>query len=88
MNELSPVFQETIYTATVGEDLGVGEDVGVTVLATDGEGHEVRYSIHPGYQDGNHFSVSETSGVVSLALSLDRDPPSLHETFTFNVGHW
>jgi hypothetical protein len=59
--------------------------VGLTVAASDPEGHEVSYSIDPGFQDGNFFAVSESDGIVTLAQSLDRDPPFGHDMFTFNV---
>ena len=86
MNEEAPEFEQPLYSATVQEDLAVGGEVGIAVVAIDEEGHDVRYSIDPGYLDGNYFSVSDTGGVVSLARSLDRDPPSGHDTFTFIVS--
>ena len=85
MNEQAPVFDPVSYTAAVPEDLTVAAEVGVTVQATDPEGHAVVYSIDPEFQDGNFFAVSSSSGVVTLAQSLDRDPPSGHDMFTFQV---
>ena len=85
VNELGPVFVETLYETIVAEDLAVGQDIGVMVVATDGEQHNVTYSIDSSFQDGSFFSVSSSTGVISLARSLDRDPPASHLMFTFAV---
>ena len=68
------------------ENIDVGHEVGVTVLATDAEGHAVEYSIDSSFQDGDFFNIDGNSGVITLARSLDRDPPSGHDTFTFQVN--
>ena len=80
------MFGASLYSATVPEDREVGQEVGVTVMATDIEGHEIHYSIHPGYTDGEFFTINETSGIITLALSLDSDPPNSHDSFSFNVS--
>lgn len=76
---------QQLYSATVDEDHIVGEAVGVIVEATDEELHGINYSIDFGFQDGSYFSVNSTSGVVTLAQSLDSDPPTGHDLFTFVV---
>lgn len=85
MNELGPTFAESMYSATVNEDHGINSGIGVTVSASDAEGHSVTYSINPNFQDGYFFSISQSSGVISLTQSLDRDPPFGHDSFTFQV---
>lgn len=88
VNEHPPMFAETVYTATVNEDIDVGHSIGVTVEATDDlEGHSIEYSIDNSFQDGDFFNIGSTSGEITLARSLDRDPPLVHETFTFIVSH-
>ena len=84
VNELSPVFQQAKYTTAVAESLAITEQIGVTVQASDPEGHEVQYSIDAEFSDGYFFNISE-NGVITLAQSLDRDPPFGHDMFTFMV---
>jgi hypothetical protein len=69
----------------VSESLDVNGEIGVTVLATDPEGHTVEYSIDQSFQDGDFFNIDTNDGVITLARSLDRDPPSGHDVFTFEV---
>ena len=76
-----------MYEATVPENHGVGADIGVTVSASDDlEGHEIEYSINNAFADGDFFDVGLSTGAISLARSLDRDPPNGHQEFTFSVN--
>ena len=85
-NEDDPAFVEEVYSASVSESLDVNGEIGVTVLATDPEGHTVEYSIDQSFQDGDFFNIDTNDGVITLARSLDRDPPSGHDVFTFEVS--
>lgn len=88
VNEHPPMFAETVYTATVNENIDVDHSIGVTVEATDDlEGHTIEYSIDNTFQDGDFFNINRTTGAITLARPLDRDPPLGHETFTFIVSH-
>ena len=68
------------------ENHAVDDPIGVTAVAADSvEGHTIRYSIDQSYRDGDYFDIDETSGVITLAASLDADPPIGHATFIFHV---
>lgn len=87
VNEHPPMFAEAVYTATVNEDIDVDHSI-VTVEAMDDlEGHTIEYSIDNSFQDGDFFNINSTSGKITLARSLDRDPPLGHDSFTFIVSH-
>ena len=77
-----------MYSTSISEDFDVNGEIGLTVRATDAEGHMVEYSIDQNFQDGDFFDIDATSGVITLARPLDRDPPSGHDTFTFQVNHY
>ena len=77
-----------MYSTSVSENFDVDGEIGLTVLATDAEGHSVEYSIDQNFQDGDFFNIDATSGVITLARPLDRDPPSGHDTFSFQVNHY
>lgn len=80
------MFQGAPYSASVMESHAVDTTIGVTAMAADSvEGHTVHYSIDQSYRDGDHFDINETSGVITLAASLDADPPIGHATFVFHV---
>lgn len=80
------MFQGAPYSASVMENHVVDTTIGVTAMAADSvEGHTVRYSIDPNSRDGDHFDIGETSGEITLAASLDADPPIEHTTLTFYV---
>ena len=82
------MFTQSSYTAQVMESLDVGGEIGLTVRAEDDmEGHTVKYSINHSFEDGDFFNINENSGLITLARSLDTDPPSNHDTFTFVVSH-
>lgn len=80
------MFQGAPYSASVMENHVVDTAIGVTAMAADSvEGHTVHYSIDPNFREGDHFDIGVTSGVITLAASLDADPPIEHMTLTFYV---
>ena len=86
VNDLAPVFSSTTYTATVAENLAVGTAIGITVSATDPEpGHTVTYFSVSSDTQSAFFHVDQTSGSITLAHSLDADPPTSHSSFSFRV---
>ena len=86
LNELGPVFNGGApYSATISESLAIGQPIGATAMATDPEDHSVFYAISPALPDGAFFNIDETSGVISLALAVDRDPPSSQEQLMIEV---
>lgn len=81
----------TTYSATLLESHMVGTSVNLNspISATDLEmGHNIFYSISDSFDDGAFFSIDEVTGVLSLAHSLDADPPNSHSSFMFMVGTW
>ena len=86
VNDLAPVFSSTTYTAMVAESLAVGTAIGITVSATDPEpGHTVTYFSVSSDTQSAFFHVDRTSGSITLAHSLDADPPTSHSSFSFRV---
>ena len=81
---MSPVFMPAIYTATIDEDHMVNTATGITVSATDPEGHGIQYFIeHSLSDDSEFFAIDATSGVIFLAHELDYEAPQ--RTLQFNV---
>ncbi|KAJ8000877.1 hypothetical protein DPEC_G00184960 [Dallia pectoralis] len=77
VNDNSPVFSQTTYTAVVAEDAEPGKTV-LTVIAEDADGpsyHHVRYSIMGGNQ-GSPFTIDPIRGEVKVARQLDREMTS------------
>lgn len=75
------------YTATVSEDHTIDTAIGITISATDPEGHNVRYSIiSSSATDSALFRVDETSGVLSLAHALNYDDPDRQRMLSFTVS--
>ena len=68
---VSPVFDEDSYAFSVGEDAGIGTEVGV-VSATDPQGETVTYSITEGNEDGR-FAIDDDAGGITLAAALDHE---------------
>ncbi len=76
VNEYSPQFQQSSYTANVSESALPGHRV-ATVHASDldvGSDGEVRYSV----QDSSVVTVDPQSGEVYLAQRLDRESVDIH----------
>lgn len=71
--------------ATINEDHAPSSPVGITVMATDREGHGIRYSVSPSNPDAIFFSIDETTGVVSLAHAIDVDAPGISSSYNFQV---
>ena len=68
------------------ESHAVNTAIGVTVMATDPiERHPIEYTIDHNVRDGDHFDIVVRTGVITLAASLDADPPTGHRSFTFFV---
>ena len=73
----APEFAESIYTATLVENVAVGTIV-ATITAEDIDaGSVLNYRISGGNQNGL-FAIDETSGVVRVARPLDYETASLH----------
>ena len=68
---VSPVFEEDPYAFSVGEDAGIGTEVGV-VSATDPQGETVTYSITEGNEDGK-FAIDGSTGAITVAGILDHE---------------
>ncbi|XP_076018852.1 cadherin-related family member 2 [Genypterus blacodes] len=71
---LAPVFLRVPYTARVEENSPVGKSV-LTVTAIDqdtGINDDITYSIEPSTAD-DLFSISSTSGVISVLANIDRE---------------
>ena len=74
------------YTTTITEDHTVDTAIGITISATDPEGHNVRYSISSSATDSALFRVDEMSGVLSLAHALNYDDPDRQRMLSFTVS--
>lgn len=86
VNDLAPVFSSPTYTATVPESQTVGSSIGVTLSATDPEpGHTVTYFSVSSDAHSAFFQIDQSSGSITLAHSLDADPPTSHSSFSFRV---
>ncbi|XP_028399799.1 protocadherin Fat 4-like isoform X2 [Dendronephthya gigantea] len=82
-NDNSPEFTEDIYTRKIQEDSAIGAIV-VTMKAEDkdiGLNGKVFYTITEGNEKGL-FQLSNTSGIVTVAKSLDRE---VNHTARFTV---
>ena len=80
------MFSPASYTVSITENLAVNSPIGVTVSATDPEpGHTVTYFTISSDTQSAFFHVDQMSGVVTLAHSVDADPPNSHSTFSFRV---
>ena len=77
---MSPVFEEAEYAFSVMEDAEVGRVVG-TVEATHPDDDTLTYSITGGNDDGR-FSIDGSSGVITVAGSLDMETTP---TYTLTV---
>ncbi|CAN9493180.1 unnamed protein product [Ophioblennius macclurei] len=78
INDNSPVFANDSVTVAVREDAEVGSSV-VSLTATDQDSSfnkEIRYSLRGGQ---GRFSVDPVSGVVSVAIELDRETQSEYD---------
>ncbi|XP_053315030.1 protocadherin Fat 1 [Spea bombifrons] len=74
VNDNSPVFSHSTYTAVVGEDAVSGQSV-LTVVADDADGplnSHIHYSIMDGNQ-GNTFLIDPVRGEVKVNKLLDRE---------------
>uniref|UniRef100_A0A3B4YEG6 Cadherin domain-containing protein n=1 Tax=Seriola lalandi dorsalis TaxID=1841481 RepID=A0A3B4YEG6_SERLL len=74
INDHPPIFQETLYTVDISEDIPKGSYI-KGVSATDGDSGQnanLRYSLVSGNALG-WFSISENSGLVTSAALLDRE---------------
>ncbi|XP_053559873.1 protocadherin Fat 1 isoform X2 [Bombina bombina] len=77
VNDNSPIFSQSTYTAVIGEDALSGQPV-VTVVADDADGplnSHIRYSITNGNQ-GNTFIIDPVRGEVKVNKLLDREKVS------------
>ncbi|XP_068596746.1 protocadherin Fat 4 [Brachionichthys hirsutus] len=77
INDHPPIFQEAMYRVDIGEDVPKGSYI-KGVSATDGDSGQnanLRYSLVSGNALG-WFSISENSGLVTSAASLDREVAS------------
>eukprot|EP00111_Clytia_hemisphaerica_P005933 TCONS_00017188-protein len=73
-NDEGPVFTKASYTAEISEGVDVGTSV-ITVTAIDkdlGENASIKYTIASG-TNKNDFSMNETTGLVTVARTLDRE---------------
>ncbi|XP_064600895.1 protocadherin Fat 4-like [Liolophura sinensis] len=79
VNEHDPQFSAGSYQTFVSEDVAPGTSV-LTVTATDqdaGVHGSLSFSIVSGNSD-NHFAVEETTGVVKVAGSLNRERTAVY----------
>ncbi|XP_062865096.1 protocadherin Fat 1a [Trichomycterus rosablanca] len=77
VNDNSPVFGQSVYSAVVSEDAEPGKSV-LTVVAEDADGplnNQVHYSIIDGNQ-GSLFTIDPVKGEVKVARHLDREKVS------------
>uniref|UniRef100_A0A672YLI9 Protocadherin Fat 1-like n=1 Tax=Sphaeramia orbicularis TaxID=375764 RepID=A0A672YLI9_9TELE len=77
VNDNTPVFSQTVYTAVVSEDAELGKTV-LAVMAQDADGpsyDHVRYSIVDGNQ-GSPFTIDPLRGELKVARQLDRERTS------------
>ncbi len=84
VNENPPVFQQAKYNTTLAETTPPGSAVlNVSALDPDvGAIGEVRYRIVSEFDEAGSFSVNETTGVMTVASSLDFD---FREVIIFEV---
>ncbi|XP_064191411.1 protocadherin-23 [Anguilla rostrata] len=83
VNDQAPVFERTVYNATVMENRDPGEPV-IQVTASDGDSEEnaaVRYSLLPG-PGFDLFSIDSHTGEISTTSQLDRER---HQMFALRV---
>ncbi|XP_054751092.2 cadherin EGF LAG seven-pass G-type receptor 2-like [Lytechinus pictus] len=75
INDNSPVFEETSYSAEIQENSLAFTSV-ITISASDadqGSNSEVKYTFEDGDSGGGRFTIDETSGVIRVASMLDRE---------------
>ena len=79
VNDNRPIFQPSVYTLSLREDLPVGEDIEqVTASDTDEPGNpnsQIQYSIASGNNEGR-FRINSGSGLVEIDSSLDFETTS------------
>ena len=78
-NDNAPIFNQTLYTASVEEDSSSGVFVAV-VTATDRDSPpnaEITYNISAGNPDGI-FAINPSNGIITVAGSVDREQQSSH----------
>ncbi|KAK7075982.1 calcium ion binding [Halocaridina rubra] len=74
VNDHAPIFNQSEYTVTISESLGVGSSV-QQVLASDnddGDNALLKYDITSG-NDEQVFALDSETGIISLRESLDYD---------------
>ncbi|XP_002735781.1 protocadherin Fat 4-like [Saccoglossus kowalevskii] len=86
-NDNPPVVNPATYDITVSEDVAVGSSI-LTILATDVDANENGRLTYK-FTSGNNgtFAIVPTSGVLTVALPLDRETTashSLHVTVSDN----
>ena len=83
----APVFSESSYSFTVGEDAANGDVVG-RLAAEDPDGTTVTYAITAGNGDGK-FGINADRGRLSVAGELDyKTSPSYSLTLQATDGDW
>ncbi|XP_054168820.1 protocadherin-like wing polarity protein stan [Oppia nitens] len=81
VNDNSPQFKQTVYTASISEDAPIGSSV-VQLGASDqdlGLNGQVRYTFAGGNDGGSSFVIDQTSGVVRTNKMLDRETTPVYQ---------
>ena len=77
-NDNAPQFAEKIYTAQIFEDADVGSPV-ATVSAKDPDKEANGEVVYEAVSSEDRFTVDRDTGVVALALPLDREVRDVYE---------
>ena len=77
VNEFAPEFDSLLYSASIAENVSIGEPV-LRMTASDADGGlngEVLYSLT---EDFNHFAVDPSTGWLFVTHSLDREQEAIY----------
>ena len=81
VNDNAPRFDNNIYMTSIAEGLPAGTFV-IQVSAQDDDTTDINniftYSINPASDPGGKFSINDTTGVITLADTLDRETNESH----------
>nr|WP_275441553.1 cadherin domain-containing protein [Psychrobium sp. MM17-31] len=77
--DVGPLIDENDDANNVAEDAEVGSEVGITALAKDANDEDVvTYALSAADQTAGLFAIDATTGVVTVAGSLDHEDASSH----------
>jgi cadherin EGF LAG seven-pass G-type receptor 1 len=83
INDHAPLFERTVYVASVSESSSIGESI-ITIRATDDDAESnglIEYSLQLNDRDEGTFSINSQTGSISIQRSLDREKKDFYRFF-------